>query len=76
MSMWDYQQDVGGADGNLVGYDVEATDGHIGHIDEATDGGRRGDRRRHRLLDLRQEADDPSRSRRHIDAHDGTVYVG
>ena len=36
-SMWDYQQDVGGGtDRDFVGYDVEATDGGIGKIDEAS----------------------------------------
>ena len=36
-SMWDYQKDAGGGtDRDLVGYDVEATDGGIGTIDEAS----------------------------------------
>jgi hypothetical protein len=36
-SMWDYQKDVGGgADRDFVGYDVEATDGSIGKVDEAS----------------------------------------
>jgi hypothetical protein len=35
--MWDYQDDVGRVDGDVVGYDVEATDGSIGKIDEACD---------------------------------------
>ena len=33
---WTYRRDVGGDRGDLVGYDVEATDGHIGKIDEAS----------------------------------------
>jgi len=35
---WTYRSDVGltGTRPDLVGYDVEATDGHIGKIDEAT----------------------------------------
>ena len=35
---WTYRRDVGlsGTRTDLVGYDVEATDGHIGKIDEAT----------------------------------------
>ena len=37
---WTYRSDVGmsgtGTRADLVGYDVEATDGHIGKIDEAT----------------------------------------
>ena len=36
-SMWDYQERVGRADRDVVGYDVEATDGAIGKIDEASD---------------------------------------
>ena len=35
-SMWDYQEGIGRADRDLVGYDVEATDGSIGKIDEAS----------------------------------------
>ena len=35
-SMWDYREDVGFADRDLVGYDVEATDGSIGKIDESS----------------------------------------
>ena len=36
---WAYRRGVGlsGTGADLVGYDVEATDGHIGKIDEATD---------------------------------------
>jgi hypothetical protein len=36
---WAYRRGVGlsGTGTDLVGYDVEATDGHIGKIDEATD---------------------------------------
>ena len=36
-SMWEYRQGVGRADRDIVGYDVEATDGSIGKIDEASD---------------------------------------
>jgi hypothetical protein len=35
--MWDYRESVGRADDDVVGYDVEATDGTIGKIDEASD---------------------------------------
>ena len=35
-SMWDYQEGVGRDGGDVVGYDVEATDGSIGKIDEAS----------------------------------------
>ena len=35
-SMWDYGVGVGGAAGDVIGYDVEATDGGIGKIDEAS----------------------------------------
>ena len=35
-SMWDYRDSVGRADRDLVGYDVEATDGSIGKVDEAS----------------------------------------
>ncbi|MBA3286933.1 MAG: PRC-barrel domain containing protein [Acidimicrobiia bacterium] len=35
MTMWDYPDDVG-SDQDFVGYDVEATDGSIGKIDEAS----------------------------------------
>ena len=34
--MWAYREGVAMADRDLVGYDVEATDGHIGKIDEAS----------------------------------------
>jgi hypothetical protein len=36
-SMWNYQQGVGQAGRDVIGYDVEATDGAIGKIDEASD---------------------------------------
>lgn len=35
-SMWDYREDVGRAGRDVIGYDVEATDGKIGKIDEAS----------------------------------------
>lgn len=36
-AIWGYRDDVGdGAGADLVGYDVEATDGHIGKIDESS----------------------------------------
>ena len=35
-SMWDYRSDAGPVDRDIVGYDVEATDGHIGKIDESS----------------------------------------
>jgi hypothetical protein len=35
-SIWDYSASIARSDRNLVGYDVEATDGHIGKIDEAS----------------------------------------
>ena len=35
-SVWSYPTSVDLADRRLVGYDVEATDGHIGKIDEAS----------------------------------------
>ncbi len=37
MTMWDYRTELGSFDRDLVGYDVEATDGGIGRIDESTD---------------------------------------
>jgi hypothetical protein len=36
MTMWDYRSDLGAVDRDLTGYDVEATDGSIGKIDEST----------------------------------------
>jgi len=35
-SIWTYRTGVATADRDVVGYDVEATDGHIGKIDEAS----------------------------------------
>jgi len=35
-SIWAYRTDVATVDRDIVGYDVEATDGHIGKIDEAS----------------------------------------
>jgi len=35
-SIWAYHTDVATVDRDLVGYDVEATDGHIGKIDGAS----------------------------------------
>ena len=35
-SIWSYRTDVDMADRDVVGYDVEATDGRIGKIDEAS----------------------------------------
>jgi hypothetical protein len=37
MTMWEYRADLGAGERDLVGYDVEATDGSIGKIDEASD---------------------------------------
>ena len=34
--MWTYRETLGGANHDLVGFDVEATDGSIGSVDEAT----------------------------------------
>jgi hypothetical protein len=36
MSMWEYRTDLQAVARDLVGYDVEALDGRIGNIDEAT----------------------------------------
>ena len=36
-SMWDYSNSVSRTQNDIVGYDVEATDGSIGKIDEASD---------------------------------------
>jgi hypothetical protein len=36
MTMWDYRTDLQTTARDLVGFDVEATDGRIGDIDEAT----------------------------------------
>lgn len=35
-SMWDYSESMGRGDDDVVGYDVEATDGSLGTIDEAS----------------------------------------
>ena len=35
-NVWTYQNEISTLDRDLVGYDVEATDGHIGKIDDAT----------------------------------------
>ena len=35
-SIWSYRTDVAVADRDVAGYDVEATDGHIGKIDDAS----------------------------------------
>jgi len=35
-SMWDYRAEVGLVDRDIVGYEVEATDGRIGKIDESS----------------------------------------
>jgi hypothetical protein len=37
-SLWDYEASVVRPDRDVVGYDVEATDGGIGTIDEASNG--------------------------------------
>lgn len=34
--MWEYREEVVLSDASIVGYDVEAIDGHIGKIDEAS----------------------------------------
>lgn len=36
MTMWEYRSELGTLDRDLVGYDVEAVDGKIGKIDEAS----------------------------------------
>ena len=35
-SMWDYRAEVGLVERDIVGYEVEATDGRIGKIDESS----------------------------------------
>ncbi len=35
-NLWTYRADISTLDRDLVGYDVEASDGHIGKIDAAT----------------------------------------
>ena len=35
-NVWTYRSDIALGDGDLIGYDVEASDGHIGKIDEAS----------------------------------------
>ena len=35
--LWNYRPDTKGADVDIVGFDVEASDGHIGKIDEASE---------------------------------------
>ncbi|NND73497.1 MAG: PRC-barrel domain containing protein [Ilumatobacter sp.] len=35
--LWNYRPDLKSTDVDVVGFDVEATDGHIGAIDEASD---------------------------------------
>ena len=35
-SMWTYRDDSSWNDSDIVGYDVEASDGHIGKIDESS----------------------------------------
>ena len=70
MEIYTYRIDVYGTLPNaqmpdVTGWDVEATDGHIGKIDEATyDDVVELPRRRHRVLDLRQEAHAPRVRRR------------
>jgi PRC-barrel domain len=36
MTMWEYRSELGALDRDLVGFDVEAVDGKIGSIDEAS----------------------------------------
>ncbi|MGI9031534.1 MAG: PRC-barrel domain containing protein [Ilumatobacteraceae bacterium] len=36
MSMWDYRDEVAMSDVGIVGYEVEASDGRIGKIDESS----------------------------------------
>ena len=60
-TMWDYR-DSAWTDGfDLAGYDVEATDGRSATSTGHQRGVQRLPGRRHRLLDLRQEAGDPPR---------------
>ena len=35
-SVWSYRADVGAVEGDVTGFDVEATDGSIGKIDESS----------------------------------------
>ena len=51
---WTYSDASAWSDADIIGYDVEATDGSIGKIDESSaDAGSAYRRRRHGLLDLR-----------------------
>ncbi len=61
---------------NLAGLSVEALDGSIGKIDEATQRGRLElHRRRHRPMDLRQEGHAPGRRLKNVDLDNEKVYV-
>ena len=67
LDVWSYSETVLGSDinkANIVGYGVEAFDGSIGKVDEATyDAGSAFIVRGHRPVDLRQEGHAPSRHR-------------
>ena len=74
--MWTYRDSTWTTSNDLVGYDVEATDGYIGKIDEATyDAFGVLRRRRHRVLDLRQEASGPRGRGHQVDQESEAVHV-
>jgi len=76
-SIWTYRTGVAVADRNLVGYDVEATDGHIGKIDEASNEVGRA----HMVVDtgfwiFGKKRLIPAGVVQRIDANDEKVYIG
>ena len=76
-SVWNYPSGVELADRTLVGYDVEATDGHIGKIDEASN--RAG--RAHVVVDtgfwiFGKKRLIPAGVVQRVDVNDEKVYIG
>jgi hypothetical protein len=76
-SIWDYPATITRSKRNLVGYDVEATDGHIGKIDESSNDAGRS----HLVVDtgfwiFGKKRLIPAGVVRSIDDDDQKVYIG
>jgi hypothetical protein len=74
--IWSYRDTAREQTTDVVGFDVVATDGSIGKVDEATyDRWRQLRRGGHRTVDLRQEADTARRVIERIDYDGRQVFV-
>ena len=75
MSLWEYRATVYAIDPDFTGFDVEAADGHIGKVDEASNDAGRSFLVSTPALDLREEALIPAGVVERVDPDTKTIHV-